>query len=128
MDEVIEVVAEDPAAEEPVGFDGIGDEKEKTPMENEGEKRTEEMEVKEKDIEIGEEMEETSQAAYDETTMDVSILDTDSNWMDSQDDDKSIMTEQMEALPQGQSPTSTPVVDRPRKTGPWQRKGPPWHH
>ncbi|XP_033953396.1 microtubule-associated protein 2-like isoform X7 [Pseudochaenichthys georgianus] len=123
MDEVIEVVAEDPSAEEPVGFDGIGDEKEKKPIENEGEKRTEEMEVK--DIEIGEEMEETSQAAYDETTMDVSILDTDSNWMDSQDDDKSIMTEQMEALPQGQSPTSTPVVDRPLKRAPGRGRGHP---
>ncbi|XP_010778888.1 microtubule-associated protein 2 isoform X1 [Notothenia coriiceps] len=125
MEEVIEVVTEDPSAEEPVGFDGIGDEKEKKPIENEGEKRTEEMEVKEKDIEIGQEMEETCQAAYDETTMDVSILDTDSNWMDSQDDDKSIMTEQMEALPQVQSPTSTPVVDRPVKRAPGRGRGHP---
>ncbi|XP_034061240.1 microtubule-associated protein 2-like isoform X3 [Gymnodraco acuticeps] len=125
MEEVIEVVTEDPSVEEPVGFDGIGDEKEKKPIENEGEKRTEEMEVKEKDIEIGQEMEETSQAAYDETTMDVSILDTDSNWMDSQDDDKSIMTEQMEALPQVQSPTSTPVVDRPVKRAPGRGRGHP---
>ncbi|KAL3045843.1 hypothetical protein OYC64_013988 [Pagothenia borchgrevinki] len=125
MEEVIEVVTEDPSAEELVGYDGIGDEKEKKPIENEGEKRTEEMEVKEKDIEIGQEMEETSQAAYDETTMDVSILDTDSNWMDSQDDDKSIMTEQIEALPQVQSPTSTPVVDRPVNRAPGRGRGHP---
>ncbi|XP_034007275.1 microtubule-associated protein 2-like isoform X2 [Trematomus bernacchii] len=125
MEEVIEVVTEDPSAEELVGCDGIGDEKEKKPIENEGEKRTEEMEVKEKDIEIGQEMEETSQAAYDETTMDVSILDTDSNWMDSQDDDKSIMTEQIEALPQVQSPTSTPVVDRPVNRAPGRGRGHP---
>ncbi|KAK1876811.1 Microtubule-associated protein 2 [Dissostichus eleginoides] len=91
MEEVIEVVTEDPSAEEL----------------------------------IGQEMEETSQAAYDETTMDVSILDTDSNWMDSQDDDKSIMTEQIEALPQVQSPTSTPVVDRPVKRAPGRGRGHP---
>ncbi|XP_026013423.1 microtubule-associated protein 2 isoform X2 [Astatotilapia calliptera] len=61
----------------------------------------------------------TDQAPNDETTMDVSILDTDSGWMDSQDDDKSIMTEQIEALPQPQSSTNKPVVvDRPAKRGP----------
>ncbi|XP_039907327.1 microtubule-associated protein 2-like isoform X7 [Simochromis diagramma] len=61
----------------------------------------------------------TDQAPNDETTMDVSILDTDSGWMDSQDDDKSIMTEQIEALPQPQSSTSKlVVVDRPAKRGP----------
>ncbi|XP_054864170.1 microtubule-associated protein 2-like isoform X7 [Amphiprion ocellaris] len=60
----------------------------------------------------------TSQAANDETTMDTSILDTDSGWMESQDDDKSIMTEQIEVLPKTQSSTSTPVVvDRPTKRG-----------
>lgn len=51
----------------------------------------EEDEGEEKDIEICQEVEETSnvvcqtsQAANDETTMDVSVLDTDSGWMDSQ--------------------------------------------
>ncbi|XP_034533558.1 microtubule-associated protein 2-like [Notolabrus celidotus] len=76
----------------------------------------------EKDIEIGQEMEE---AANDETTMDVSVLDTDSGWMDSQDDDKSIMTEQIEALPQIQGPTSTPVVDKPAKRAPGRGRGRP---
>ncbi|XP_008280959.1 microtubule-associated protein 2-like [Stegastes partitus] len=69
---------------------------------------------------------ETSQAANDETTMDASILDTDSGWMESQDDDKSIMTEQIEALPHTQSSTSTPVVvDRPAKRGPGRGRGHP---
>lgn len=52
----------------------------------------EEDEGEEKDFEICQEVEETqtnvvcqtSQAANDETTMDVSVLDTDSGWMDSQ--------------------------------------------
>ncbi|KAM6893481.1 uncharacterized protein FYW49_019846 [Xenentodon cancila] len=67
-----------------------------------------------------------SETANDETTMDVSILDTDSGWMDSQDDDKSIMTEQIEALPQTQSSTSTPVVvDRPSKRVPGRGRGRP---
>ncbi|XP_054603624.2 microtubule-associated protein 2 isoform X3 [Nothobranchius furzeri] len=55
--------------------------------------------------------------AADETTMDVSILDTDSGWMDSQDEDKSIMTEQIEALPLTQTKPSL-VVERPSKRGP----------
>ncbi|KAM6958036.1 uncharacterized protein LKV04_022159 isoform 1-T1 [Tautogolabrus adspersus] len=83
----------------------------------------------EKDIEIGQEVEETSdvpcQVANDETTMDVSILDTDSGWIDSQDDDKSIVTEQIEALPQIQSPTIAPVVDKPAKRAPGRGRGRP---
>nr|XP_060638435.1 microtubule-associated protein 2 isoform X19 [Anolis sagrei ordinatus] len=35
----------------------------------------------------------------DETTIDDSILDTDSIWVDTQDDDRSIMTEQLETVP-----------------------------
>ncbi|XP_078147366.1 uncharacterized protein LOC139914084 [Centroberyx gerrardi] len=110
-----------------IGSVEIGEEK------GEGEKMKEEEErMSEEDgaIEIGQEMEETSdvlsqtgQTANDETTMDVSVLDTDSGWMDSQDDDKSVMTEQIEALPQTQSPTSTPVVDRPAKRAPGRGRG-----
>ncbi|KAM7365638.1 hypothetical protein PAMP_016555 [Pampus punctatissimus] len=89
----------------------------------EREERTSEKEDK-KDIEIGPDgLCQSSQAVNDETTMDVSILDTDSGWMDSQDDDKSIMTEQIEALPQIQSPTSTPVVGRPAKRAPGRGRG-----
>ncbi|KAL1022272.1 hypothetical protein UPYG_G00024500 [Umbra pygmaea] len=50
--------------------------------------------------------------AHDETTMDVSILDTDSNWVDSQDDDRSIITEQIEVLSKTQSPIKTALVER----------------
>uniref|UniRef100_UPI003AAF4E08 uncharacterized protein n=1 Tax=Centroberyx gerrardi TaxID=166262 RepID=UPI003AAF4E08 len=110
-----------------IGSVEIGEEK------GEGEKMKEEEErMSEEDgaIEIGQEMEETSdvlsqtgQTANDETTMDISVLDTDSGWMDSQDDDKSVMTEQIEALPQTQSPTSTPVVDRPAKRAPGRGRG-----
>ncbi|XP_044201038.1 microtubule-associated protein 2-like isoform X3 [Thunnus albacares] len=122
--------------EEEVGDTGSGEvaeEKEEKTVEkeDEGKERTGEKED-EKDIEIGQEVEETSdglcqtsQAVNDETTMDVSILDTDSGWMNSQDDDKSIMTEQIEALPQTQSPTSRPVVDRPAKRAPGRGRGHP---
>ncbi|XP_028255215.1 microtubule-associated protein tau-like isoform X2 [Parambassis ranga] len=86
-----------------------------------------------KDRETGHEMEETShvlcptsEAPNDETTMDVSVLDTDSGWMDSQDDDKSIMTEKIEGLPLTQSSTRTPVVvDRPAKRALGRGKGQP---
>ncbi|CAB1327620.1 unnamed protein product [Coregonus sp. 'balchen'] len=56
--------------------------------------------------------------AHDETTMDVSMLDTDSGWVDSQDDDRSLMTEQIEALPKTQSPVKTPLVERPSNKRP----------
>ncbi|XP_069052752.1 microtubule-associated protein 2 isoform X3 [Lepisosteus oculatus] len=39
----------------------------------------------------------------DETTIDDSILDTDSAWVDTQDDDRSIMTEKIEPLPKTES-------------------------
>ncbi|XP_071314185.1 microtubule-associated protein 2 isoform X3 [Trachinotus anak] len=42
----------------------------------------------------------------DETTMDDSILD--SSWIDTQDDDKSILTEQIEPLPKVHSPVKKP--------------------
>ncbi|XP_059183597.1 microtubule-associated protein 2-like isoform X2 [Centropristis striata] len=130
-----EVVKTDQTEEQQVeesGSDGVGEEKEKKAMVDEVEEKISEEVEQDKDIEIGQELEETSavicqtgQAANDETTMDISVLDTDSGWMDSQDDDKSIMTEQIEALPQVQSPTSTPVVDRPAKRAPGRGRGHP---
>ncbi|XP_069471983.1 microtubule-associated protein 2 isoform X17 [Ambystoma mexicanum] len=42
---------------------------------------------------------ETNDDYRDETTIDDSIMDTDSVWVDTQDDDRSIMTEQLETLP-----------------------------
>lgn len=70
--------------EEEAGETGSGEvvevKEEKTvEKEDDGEERT-----SEKNIEIAQEVEETSQAVNDETTMDISILDTDSGWMDSQ--------------------------------------------
>ncbi|KAM3857121.1 uncharacterized protein ACN63O_019103 [Diretmus argenteus] len=102
-----------------VGSIEIGEEK--------GEEEGKQMEEEDGDVEIGQELEESadvlSQTANDETAMDISVLDTDSGWMDSQDDDKSVMTEQIEALPQTKSPTRTPVVDRPAKRGPGRGRG-----
>ncbi|XP_075036368.1 microtubule-associated protein 2 isoform X4 [Mixophyes fleayi] len=42
---------------------------------------------------------ETQDDYKDETTIDDSVLDTDSIWVDTQDDDRSIMTEAIEAIP-----------------------------
>lgn len=41
------------------------------------------------------------------------------------DDDKSIMTEQIAALPHAQSPSSTAAVDRPAKRAPGRGRGRP---
>ncbi|XP_027147207.1 microtubule-associated protein 2 isoform X2 [Larimichthys crocea] len=131
--EECEAVKEEKTGEqgvEEVGSDGVGAERDQKRMGavDEGKERMGEKQ-EEKDLSIGQE-EETSdvlcqQAAHDETTMDISILDSDSGWMDSQDDDKSIMTQQIEALPQTQSLTSTPVVDRPAKRAPGRGRGRP---
>ncbi|XP_012725005.3 microtubule-associated protein tau isoform X3 [Fundulus heteroclitus] len=100
---------------ERVDSDVIGNGKEKKV-------KIEEDSTKSRDIEIGEE--DTSFATNDETTVDVSILDTDSGWMDPQDDDKSIMTEQIEALPQTQRSTAaSTVVDCPAKRLPGKGRG-----
>ncbi|XP_062971939.1 microtubule-associated protein 2 [Elgaria multicarinata webbii] len=61
----------------------------------------------------------------DETTIDDSILDTDSIWVDTQDDDRSIMTEQLETVPKEEKADRElrrPSLDkhkkeRPLKTG-----------
>ncbi|KAM6945753.1 uncharacterized protein FYW47_018080 [Aplochiton taeniatus] len=63
----------------------------------------------------------TNQTANDETTMDDSLLDTDSGWLDSQDDDRSIVTEQIEVLPKTQSPVSP--LDRPARRCAGRGKG-----
>nr|XP_040046524.1 microtubule-associated protein 2-like isoform X3 [Gasterosteus aculeatus aculeatus] len=121
----VEAVKTDPTAAEQlqeVGADGVGEETDSKTTADECEER---MREEEKDIETGQDVEETSQTAKDESTMDVSLLDTDSGWMDSQDDDKSIMTELIEALPRVQSPTSTPLVDKPAKRAPGRGRGHP---
>ncbi|XP_059198250.1 microtubule-associated protein 2 isoform X6 [Centropristis striata] len=50
----------------------------------------------------------------DETTMDDSILD--SSWVDTQDDDKSMATEQIEPLPKSSSPVKHPAVAQNKQT------------
>ncbi|XP_067371696.1 microtubule-associated protein 2 isoform X4 [Channa argus] len=50
----------------------------------------------------------------DETTMDDSILD--SSWIDTQDDDKSMFTEQIEPLPMIPSPNKKPAVLQNKQT------------
>ncbi|KAI1899366.1 hypothetical protein AGOR_G00061040 [Albula goreensis] len=48
----------------------------------------------------------------DETTIDDSILDTDSAWVDTQDDERSIMTEKIEPLPKTHSPVKKPPPEK----------------
>ncbi|KAF3688433.1 Microtubule-associated protein 2 [Channa argus] len=120
---------------EKVGSRELWKENEKQIMKEQGEREGRLEEEGEKDTKISQEVEErsemiclTSEAANEETTMDASILDTDSGWMDSQDDDKSVMTEHIEALPQTQSCTSTAVVvvvDKPAKRTPGRGRGRP---
>ncbi|KAM8789812.1 microtubule-associated protein 2 isoform 11-T11 [Rhynchonycteris naso] len=52
-----------------------------------------------KEIALSEYKTETYDDYKDETTIDDSIMDADSLWVDTQDDDKSIMTEQLENIP-----------------------------
>ncbi|KAM7104872.1 microtubule-associated protein 2 isoform 6-T14 [Molossus nigricans] len=47
---------------------------------------------------------ETCDDYRDETTIDDSIMDADSLWVDTQDDDRSIMTEQLETIPKEEKP------------------------
>ncbi|XP_048340929.1 microtubule-associated protein 2 isoform X2 [Sphaerodactylus townsendi] len=57
----------------------------------------------------------------DETTIDDSILDTDSIWVDTQDDDRSIMTEQLEAVPKeekAETELRRPSLDKHKKERP----------
>ncbi|MGH0124429.1 UNVERIFIED_CONTAM: hypothetical protein FKN15_055338 [Acipenser sinensis] len=63
----------------------------------------------EKEVPVSECRTETYDEYKDETTIDDSILDTDSAWQDAQDDDRSIMTEKIEPLPK----TESPKIGRP---------------
>ncbi|XP_063285999.1 microtubule-associated protein 2 isoform X4 [Pelobates fuscus] len=64
---------------------------------------------------------ETQDDYRDETTIDDSVLDTDSAWVDTQDDDRSIMTEAIEAIPKEEKvepDVQRPTVERFRKEKP----------
>ncbi|XP_070614414.1 microtubule-associated protein 2 [Erythrolamprus reginae] len=57
----------------------------------------------------------------DETTIDDSVLDTDSIWVDTQDDDRSIMTEQLDTVPKeekSERELRRPSLDKHKKEKP----------
>ncbi|XP_051839614.1 microtubule-associated protein 2 isoform X14 [Antechinus flavipes] len=59
----------------------------------------------------------------DETTIDDSIMDADSLWVDTQDDDRSIMTEQLETVPKeekAEKEVRRPSLDKHRKEKPFK--------
>ncbi|XP_070694005.1 microtubule-associated protein 2 [Pempheris klunzingeri] len=68
----------------------------------------------EKEAQTVETEEPTESYDRDETTMDDSILD--SSWVDTQDDDKSMATEQIEPLPKMPSPVDKPAVVQNKQT------------
>lgn len=84
-DQPVEGARDEGVGEEKVAEIAAGEERKQKTMDEEKE------EEEDKDIEIGQEVGETSdvlcqtsQAANNETTMDISLVDTDSGWMDSQ--------------------------------------------
>ncbi|XP_051913646.1 uncharacterized protein LOC127595819 isoform X10 [Hippocampus zosterae] len=74
-------------------------------------------------MEIGQKVEDTTQALNDGAPVDISICDTDNSWIDSKDDDKTIMTKQIRATLTilGVDTTSKQVPGRGSKVS---RKGP----
>ncbi|XP_049640079.1 microtubule-associated protein 2 isoform X16 [Suncus etruscus] len=59
----------------------------------------------------------------DETTIDDSIMDADSLWVDTQDDDRSIMTEQLDTIPKeekAEKEARRPSLDKHRKEKPFK--------
>ncbi|XP_027743659.1 microtubule-associated protein 2 isoform X14 [Empidonax traillii] len=59
----------------------------------------------------------------DETTIDDSVMDTDSLWADTQDDDRSIMTEQLETVPKeekAERELRRPSLDKHKKEKPFK--------
>ncbi|KAM5228836.1 microtubule-associated protein 2 isoform 3-T3 [Ctenodactylus gundi] len=59
----------------------------------------------------------------DETTMDDSIMDADSLWVDTQDDDRSVMTEQLETIPKeekAEKEARRPSLEKHRKEKPFK--------
>ncbi|XP_061633947.1 microtubule-associated protein 2-like isoform X7 [Phyllopteryx taeniolatus] len=70
-------------------------------------------------LDLGQKVEDSSQPANDEATVKISICDTDSSWTDSKDDDKTIMTKQIVALPPIQCATQDIIgMDTPSKRVP----------
>ncbi|NXU55353.1 MTAP2 protein, partial [Turnix velox] len=66
---------------------------------------------------------ETCDDYRDETTIDDSVMDTDSLWADTQDDDRSIMTEQLETVPKeekAERELRRPSLDKHKKEKPFK--------
>ncbi|XP_035187449.1 microtubule-associated protein 2 isoform X7 [Oxyura jamaicensis] len=66
---------------------------------------------------------ETCDDYKDETTIDDSVMDTDSLWADTQDDDRSIMTEQLETVPKEEKADRElrrPSLDKHKKEKPFK--------
>ncbi|XP_073074291.1 microtubule-associated protein 2 isoform X4 [Manis javanica] len=66
---------------------------------------------------------ETYEDYRDETTIDDSIMDADSLWVDTQDDDRSIMTEQLETIPKEEKADKEarrPSLEKHRKEKPFK--------
>ncbi|XP_073927710.1 microtubule-associated protein 2 isoform X4 [Castor canadensis] len=66
---------------------------------------------------------ETCDDYKDETTIDDSIMDADSLWVDTQDDDRSIMTEQLETIPKeekAEKEARRPSLEKHRKEKPFK--------
>ncbi|XP_069874376.1 microtubule-associated protein 2 isoform X19 [Dipodomys merriami] len=66
---------------------------------------------------------ETYEDYKDETTIDDSILDADSLWVDTQDDDRSIMTEQLDTIPKEEKADKEvrrPSLEKHRKEKPFK--------
>ncbi|XP_055022689.1 microtubule-associated protein 2-like [Boleophthalmus pectinirostris] len=80
------------------------------------------------EIKVAENMEDIfDQPTEEGTAGDVSILDTDSGWLDTQDEDKSIVSERIEELPKVESASSARAADKPSKRTSGKVRGPPCH-
>ncbi|XP_007460285.1 PREDICTED: microtubule-associated protein 2 isoform X3 [Lipotes vexillifer] len=75
------------------------------------------------DVGLSEYKTETYDDYRDETTIDDSIMDADSLWVDTQDDDRSIMTEQLETIPKeekAEKEARRPSLEKHRKEKPFK--------
>ncbi|XP_043916452.1 microtubule-associated protein 2 isoform X3 [Protopterus annectens] len=93
-----QISEEHPVLPEETGYEAESqDEPSEIPLTNGREEEEEEEE--EEESKLTEYKTETYDDYRDETTIDDSVLDTDSQWIDTQDEDKSIMTEHLEVIP-----------------------------
>uniref|UniRef100_H3AGA5 Microtubule-associated protein n=1 Tax=Latimeria chalumnae TaxID=7897 RepID=H3AGA5_LATCH len=94
------------------------DEAEETDVQAEPEKMPSEAPMEKEETQVVEDRTQTYDDYKDETTIDDSIMDTDSLWVDTQDDDRSIMTEQLETITKEETPKKEirrPSLDKHKK-------------